>query len=100
MIDPKKDFDAIKNLVRSGAMTPQEFIASFGGDWRNSVDDYKSFFDLCKEKGVMLDIDVAQVDQHGRQPSKGGAGDDDAQGKVDDATDDAEDDGDDADEAV
>jgi lambda family phage portal protein len=97
MIDPKKDFDAIKNLVRAGAMTPQEFIASFGGDWRNSIGDFKSFFDLCKENGVIFDIDVAHVDQHGRQPSKGG---DEVQGKVDDATDDAEDGDDDVDEAA
>jgi capsid protein len=70
MIDPKKDFDATKNLVRSGAMTPQEFIASFGGDWRTSIADFKQFFDAAHENNVTLDIDVARVDQHGRQPPK------------------------------
>jgi capsid protein len=75
MIDPKKDFDATKNLVRAGAMTPQEFIASFGGDWRTSLEDFKQFFDAAHEKNVTLDIDVARVDQHGRQPSKAGEAD-------------------------
>jgi lambda family phage portal protein len=70
MIDPKKDFDATKNLVRAGAMTPQEFIASFGGDWRTSIADFKQFFDAAHENNVTLDIDVARVDQHGRQPPK------------------------------
>jgi lambda family phage portal protein len=72
MIDPKKDFDATKNLVRSGAMTPQEFVASFGGDWRKSIDDFKDFFDTAHKSNVTLDIDVARVDQHGRQPAKPG----------------------------
>lgn len=72
MIDPKKDFDATKNLVRSGAMTPQDFIASFGGDWRKSLTEYKKFFEMANDKGVILDIDVAHVDQHGRQPTKAG----------------------------
>jgi lambda family phage portal protein len=71
MIDPKKDFDATKNLVRSGAMTPQDFIASFGGDWRTNIDQFKAFFEACKAQGVVLDIDVSQVDQHGRKPSSG-----------------------------
>jgi capsid protein len=39
MIDPKKDFDATKNLVRAGAMTPQEFIASFGGDFGEQANE-------------------------------------------------------------
>jgi len=72
MIDPKKDFDATKNLVRSGAMTPQEFIASFGGDWRSSLEEFKVFFAAAKESGVVLDIDVSQVDQHGRKPTAKG----------------------------
>ncbi|MGY3278136.1 phage portal protein [Bradyrhizobium sp. S3.7.6] len=72
MIDPKKDFDATKNLVRSGAMTPQDFIASFGGDWRHSIDEFKKFFEVAHKAEVVLDIDVARVDQHGRQPAKPG----------------------------
>lgn len=74
MIDPKKDFDAIKNLVRSGAMTPQQFIASFGGDWRLAIAEYKAFFEATKTAGVVFDIDVSQVDQHGRQAAAKGEG--------------------------
>jgi lambda family phage portal protein len=74
MIDPKKDFDAMKNMVRAGGTTPQEFIASFGGDWKTLIDDFKDFFAMTKQAGVLFDIDVAHVDQHGRQPAKGGAG--------------------------
>lgn len=93
MIDPKKDFDASKNAVRAGAMTPQQFIASFGGDWRTDLDDFKSFFEKAHELGVTLDIDVGKVDQHGRQPSKAGAGEkadkSDAEDAATDATDEA-----------
>lgn len=93
MIDPKKDFDATKNLVRSGAMTPQEFIASFGGDWRSTVEQFKDFFEVVKEAGVVLDIDVSQVDQHGRKPAAGkgdGAGPDNPPEDGDPALDDVE----------
>jgi hypothetical protein len=51
-------------------MTPQDFIASFGGDWRRNIEEFKAFFEACKKDGVVLDIDVAHVDQHGRQPTK------------------------------
>lgn len=70
MIDPKKDFDASKNAVRAGALTPQQFVASFGGDWRKDLADYKAFFDKAHALGITLDIDASAVDQHGRQPPK------------------------------
>lgn len=107
MIDPKKDFDATKNLVRSGAMTPQDFIASFGGDWRKSLDQYAKFFEAANSKGVILDIDVAHVDQHGRQPTKAGDGSalEEGDAELDDVgkgadADDASNDDDDQDEAA
>lgn len=95
MIDPKKDFDAQKNLVRSGAMTPQQYIASFGGNWREALADFKSFFEMAHNLNVTLDIDVARVDQHGRQPpAKGAPGDpqSDAQDEVENAKNDGDDD--------
>jgi lambda family phage portal protein len=70
MIDPKKDFDAAKNTVRAGAMTPQQFIASFGGDWRNDLEEFKAFFDRAHALGIVLDIDASRVDQHGRPPTQ------------------------------
>jgi lambda family phage portal protein len=92
MIDPKKDFDASKNAVRAGAMTPQQFMASFGGNWRDNLTDFKAFFEMAHEAGVTLDIDVARVDQHGRQPPAKGQPTDpknDAEDAASDATDDA-----------
>jgi lambda family phage portal protein len=69
-VDPKKDLDAEKNEVRSGRMTPQEFIASKGGDWRVQLDDFAEFFKEADKKKILFDIDVRQVDQHGRQPTR------------------------------
>lgn len=89
MIDPKKDFDAAKNAVRAGAMTPQQFIASFGGDWKCDLDDYKTFFDRAHAMGIVLDIDASAVDQHGRQPPKPDAADD-PDGAASSAADDAD----------
>jgi lambda family phage portal protein len=75
-IDPKKDADAEKNEVRSGRVTPQSYIAARGGNWRSDLKDFKDFFDKAHEYGVMLDIDVGKVDQHGRQvPTKAEPGD-------------------------
>lgn len=78
MIDPKKDFDATKNLVRSGAMTPQEFIASFGGDWRKSLEAFEQFYEVAKEKKLTLDI-MSSVDQRGRVASSAAKGGDPAE---------------------
>jgi len=74
-IDPKKDADAEKNEVRSGRVTPQDYIASRGGNWRTVLKSFKQFYDLAHELEVTLDIDVSRVDQHGRQPTKPGEGD-------------------------
>jgi lambda family phage portal protein len=70
-IDPKKDADAEKNEVRAGRVTPQSYIAARGGNWRNDLKDFRDFFKKAHEYNVVLDIDVGQVDQHGRQPPKG-----------------------------
>src|ERR1035437_4645879 len=94
-IDPKKDADAEKNEVRAGRVTPQSYIAARGGDWRNDLQDFKVFFDKAHELGVVLDIDVALVDQHGRQPPKPpqeGDGSDTEDKTLDDAEDDKDDD--------
>lgn len=86
MVDPKKDFDAARNAVRAGAMTPQDFVASFGGNWRDSLESFKAYFEMADDLGVVVDTDVSKVDQHGRQPTKP----DDPNAKTDDASDDAE----------
>lgn len=67
-INPKDDLDAERNEVRAGRMTPQEFIASKGGNWRRTIDDTAAFFERADKKKLKFDIDPRYVDQHGRQP--------------------------------
>lgn len=67
-IDPKKDLEADILAVRSGRLSPQEFVGAWGRDWRQVVADTASFFEhLDKQRdgeGLALDID-------GRKPMKG-----------------------------
>ncbi|MCA0275861.1 MAG: phage portal protein [Proteobacteria bacterium] len=67
-IDPKKDLEADILAVRSGRISPQEFIAAWGRDWREVVADTASFFDFLDKQrngeGLSFDID-------GRKPMKG-----------------------------
>jgi lambda family phage portal protein len=67
-VDPKKDLDAEIHEVRAGRVSPQRFIASKGGNWRTTLPDFASFFELADELGVTLDIDPRRTDQHGRAP--------------------------------
>ncbi|MFD1328286.1 phage portal protein [Mycoplana ramosa] len=64
-IDPKKDLEADILAVRSGRMSPQEFISAWGRDWRKVVTDFDSFFSFVDQNSVPLDIDP-------RRPWKGG----------------------------
>lgn len=74
-IDPKKDLDAEIHEVRAGRVTPQQFIAARGNNWRRNIDEFETFFDLAHEREQIFDIDASRVDQRGRQPSvAGGAG--------------------------
>ena len=54
--------------MRAGRMTPQEFIASKGGNWRRTIDDTAAFFERADKAKLKFDIDPRYVDQHGRQP--------------------------------
>lgn len=63
-IDPKKDLEADILAVRSGRLSPQEFIAAWGRDWREVVQDTARFLAFIDSNGVKLDID-------GRQTTKG-----------------------------
>jgi lambda family phage portal protein len=101
-IDPKKDLDAEIHEVRAGRVTPQQFIAARGNNWRRNIDEFETFFELAHEHKQTFDIDAGAVDQHGRQPPKpaatGGAGDsataeDDATDAADKAAEDAAEEG-------
>lgn len=73
-IDPRKDLEADILAVRAGRMSPQEFIAGWGRDWREVVADFSTFLaEIDKAnggKGIMLDIDPRKLTQAGAaQPS-------------------------------
>lgn len=73
-IDPKKDLEADILAVRSGRMSPQEFIAGWGRDWREVIADFGAFMTeidaMNGGKGLMFDIDPRKTSQSGiEQPS-------------------------------
>src|SRR5262249_36956297 len=65
-IKPKFDNEAEENSVRAGRISPQEFIAQYGNDWRKVVDDWAEFNKYCDDKGVVLDIDSRQRTRTGQ----------------------------------
>jgi len=58
-IDPLKDLQADILAVKSGRLSPQEFISAWGRDWRDVVSDTASFWEFFdRQKGnVGIDID-------------------------------------------
>jgi len=66
-IDPRKDLEADILAVRAGRMTPQEFIASWGQDWRKVVKDFNAFFEVLDKtsSSIVLDIDPRKTSQIG-----------------------------------
>lgn len=73
-IDPKKDLEADILAVRAGRMSPQEFIAGWGRDWREVIEDHATFLAEIDRLGLMLDIDPRKTNQGGSVQSVGGAG--------------------------
>ena len=66
-IDPRKALEADILAVRSGRMTPQEFIGAWGQDWRKVIADTTTFFQMLDKQpgGLVLDIDPRRVSQAG-----------------------------------
>lgn len=66
-IDPRKDLEADILAVRAMRMTPQEFIASWGQDWRKVVADFGAFFELLDKTpgNLVSDIDPRRTSQSG-----------------------------------
>lgn len=56
-VDPRRDLEAEKNAVRAGRTTPQEFIASWGNNWRTVLQDWKAFTEEVDRLDLTLDID-------------------------------------------
>jgi len=65
-VNPKFDLDAEQHAVRSGRMTPQEFIGSWGGDWRQVLDDFEEFQKECAQRGIVLDLLPSQTTRQGQ----------------------------------
>jgi lambda family phage portal protein len=64
-INPKDDLEADRNEVRAGRVTPQQFYAARGNNWRTSVKAFSDFFKLADKDSLVFDIDPRYVDQHG-----------------------------------
>jgi capsid protein len=80
-IDPKKDLEADVMAVRAGRMSPQEFIASWGRDWREVVGSFSSFLAEVDAAGLVFDIDPRRTSQSGNlHGDEASSGDADAEG--------------------
>lgn len=64
-IDPLKDLKADILAVRSGRMSPQEFIGSWGRDWRKIMKEYAEFWQVADLDKLVFDIDPRRVNQLG-----------------------------------
>lgn len=68
-IDPKKDLEADILAVRSGRMSPQDFISGWGNDWRTVVNDFKAFFAFADDQKIVLDIDPRRPVNGSQKPA-------------------------------
>lgn len=90
-IDPLKDLKADILAVRSGRMSPQEFIGEWGRDWREVVKETRQFWKEADggDQPLVLDIDPRRVDQTGKsqwtEDSESDPKDDATMGKSKDA---------------
>ena len=64
-IDPKKDLEADILAVRAGAMTPQQFTAGWGVDWRDNLDAFAQWFAAVDDGAMVFDIDPRRTTQTG-----------------------------------
>jgi len=73
-INPKFDEDAEQRSVRAGRMTPQQYMAGWGGNWRRNIRAFREFYDYMDENQVALEIDVRNYTRAGsKQPVPPGA---------------------------
>lgn len=64
-INPKFDEDAEGRSVRAGRMTPQQYYASWGGNWKKNIKDIQQFNEACDEAGVEVEIDCRKFTRAG-----------------------------------
>jgi len=69
-VDPQKEAEAYKSLVRGGIMNLSQVIALHGGDFDEQMRQRKHELNTTKELGIVLDTDPSQVSNQGAfQPS-------------------------------
>lgn len=69
-VNPKFDQDAEERSVRAGRQSPQDFIASWGGNWRKLIKDTAAFYKEAYAAGLVFDIDASKTSRAGQsQPN-------------------------------
>jgi capsid protein len=66
-VDPQKEADAYKSLIRNGIMTLSQVIALHGGDFEEQMRQRAHELALSDELGIVLDSDPSQVTSSGQQ---------------------------------
>jgi capsid protein len=66
-VDPQKEADAYKSLIRNGIMTLSQVIALHGGDFEEQMRQRAHELALADELGIVLDSDPSQVTSSGQQ---------------------------------
>jgi capsid protein len=66
-VDPQKEADAYKSLIRNGIMTLSQVIALHGGDFEEQMRQRAHELALADELGIVLDSDPSQVSGSGQQ---------------------------------
>ena len=64
-VDPQKEADAYKSLIRNGIMTLSQVIALHGGDFEDQMRQRQHELATADELGIVLDTDPSQVSSNG-----------------------------------
>lgn len=73
-INPNDDIEADIKAARTGRISPQEYVASFGNNWRKVQDMTAAFYKRADHLGLAYDIDARRTDQSGKLQAVDGAG--------------------------
>ena len=65
-VDPQKEAEAYKSLIRSGIMTLSQVIALHGGDFEEMMRQRQHELAVMDELGIVLDSDPSAVDKAGQ----------------------------------
>lgn len=76
-VNPKFDLDAEQHAVRSLRISPQEYTAAWGNDWRKVQDDTAEYYKRLDSLGLVSDLDPRKTSRAGqaqKMPGTGGPG--------------------------